>query len=450
MLKKFFDYISPKPTDDSSANVVPSERFGFGNKNISSGSLKVIRELQKEGFQAYLVGGGVRDLCLGRNPKDFDVGTNATPEQVKQVFNRARIIGRRFQIVHVRIGREIIEVTTFRANHQSAGNAGQAKQSENGILLRDNVYGDIESDAERRDFTVNALYYDPSTEHIHDFCKGLDDIESRQLRVIGDPETRYKEDPVRLLRAARFAAKLGFSLEAETEKPIRELSEYLSHIPPARLFEEVLKLFMSGDAQKTLALLRDYNLLAYLFPATAQCMDDGDEKDIALITFATRNTDKRIKQNLRVTPAFIYAAMLWPALKKQSDYYVQEHKLSPQEAMQRASHGVISQQLSFTSIPKRFLIPMREIWELQLRLQKRDGKKAFAIQEHPRFRAAYDFLLLREQSGENLDNLGVWWTKFQDASEAEKQQLVRTTTKNSGRKRRPRRKPSAPAKDANG
>ena len=441
MLKKLFDYLNPKPPDGT-AITVDADEFSFGNQSISRGSLEVIENLQSHGYQAYLVGGSVRDLCLGNQPKDYDVATNATPEEVKSLFRRSRIIGRRFQIVHVRKGREIIEVTTFRANHLSAGSEAEAKQSENGILLRDNVYGTIESDAERRDFTVNALYYDPSNQQIIDFCGGLDDLEQQQLKLIGEPAVRYKEDPVRLLRAIRFAAKLDFDIEAHTEQPISELANYLSHVPPARLFEEVLKLLMSGYALDTFKLLQEYGLLDYLFPGTSEHLSHGNEADLAMILNATANTDKRIKQGLRVTPAFIYAAMLWPPMRAQMEHYRKEQNMSPQEAMNLASQGIVSQQLSFTSIPKRFLIPMREIWSLQLRLAKREGKKAYALLEHPRFRAAYDFLLLREQSGEQMAGLGDWWTKFQDAGEKDRQELIKQASKHRQKRRKPRKNPA--------
>ena len=415
----------------------------FPAHDISRAAIQVTETLQEAGFSAYLVGGCVRDLLLGGHPKDFDVATNATPEQVTKLFRRSRIIGRRFKIVHVRFGREIIEVTTFRGSHEEANKKNEAVQCEKGILLRDNVYGDIESDAKRRDFTVNALYYDPAKEEILDFTNGLKDLEARQLSIIGNPDERYKEDPVRMLRAIRFAVKLGFTLTESSEKPIHQHADYLSHIPAARLFEEVLKLLMSGYATAILHKLKDYKLLAYLLPAADACLDKGSEEGKKLIFSATANTDKRIRKNQRVTPAFLYAAMLWPSLNNEMQYLIKEQKLAPQDALQRASQGLVNQQLTHTAIPKRFLIPMREIWSLQLRLPRRQGRRAYQLMEHPRFRAAYDFALLREESGEQLDGLGSWWTTFQSANEEDRENMVKALGKPRYRRQR-KRKPRSP------
>ncbi|WP_185233111.1 polynucleotide adenylyltransferase PcnB [Teredinibacter franksiae] len=430
------------------AKVISAKNHGIRNSDISNGAIKIISQLHTAGYEAYLVGGGVRDLLLEGKPKDFDIATDATPEQIKTVFRNARIIGRRFRIVHVRFGREVIEVTTFRDSHKEAENNQEAEQSEHGVLLRDNVYGNIRTDAERRDFTINALYYNPENGELLEFSSGLEDLKARTLRIVGDPDKRYKEDPVRLLRAIRFAAKLGFTIEPATESPIKEHADYLSHIPAARLFEEVLKLFMSGSATATLNLLREYHCLQYLFPSTDFCMEKGREQDRNMVSSATTNTDIRIRQNKKVTPAFIYAAFLWPAMRASMRHQMKDQKLSTQEAMQRAAQGVVSQQLSYTAIPKRFLVPMREIWALQLRLPRRQGKRARALMEHPRFRAAYDFLLLREQSGEKVDGLGDWWTRFQQVTEDEQTKMVDELGKPTG-PRRPRRKPKPkPSADA--
>lgn len=431
-LRKFFE-TSPS----HSPQVHRQNSHDISNDDISHNALKVIDKLQQAGYAAYLVGGGVRDLLLGERPKDFDVATDATPEQVSSVFRNGRIIGKRFRIVHVRFGREIIEVTTFRGNHEKASKKNEAVKSEKGILLRDNVYGDIESDAIRRDFTINALYYDPKKSEILDFTGGVKDLESRTLQIIGDPDARYKEDPVRMLRAVRFAAKLGFSIEAATEAPIHEHSEYLSDIPAARLFEEVLKLFMSGYATAVLNKLREFGLLTHLFPGADKYLELGEPFDTNLVMNAATNTDKRIRRGKRVTPAFIYATMLWLPLRHEMKRLIDEQKMSPYDAMQLAAQGIISQQLAVTSIPKRFLIPMREIWTLQLRLDRREGRRAHQMMEHQRFRAAYDFLLLREDSGEQLDGLGLWWTNFQDADDEEKEVLIKSAAPKG--KRKPRR-----------
>ncbi len=446
-IKKLFNKPSNHSPGSTQSLVVPAEEHELPQDLISRNALRVIAKLQSSGFLAYLVGGGIRDLMLDGKPKDFDVATNATPEETKRLFRSSMIIGRRFRIVHVRFGREIIEVTTFRAHHDDAKDSKDAKQSQDGMLLRDNVYGDIQSDAIRRDFTVNALYYDPSKEEILDFTSGLEDIYNRTLRIIGDPEARYREDPVRMLRAIRFSAKLGFKMCPATGKPIPELAHLLSSIPPARLFEEVLKLMLSGSATATLNLLRDNKLFEPLFPGTESCLQAGNDLDLRLVTQAVINTDKRLRQGKRVTPAFIYAAFLWLPLQRAMQALIKKDNLSASDAMQQAAHDVIGQQLAATSIPKRFSIPMREIWSLQLRLPNREGRKAFGHMEHPRFRAAYDFILLREEAGENMDGLGHWWTQFQEVDEEQK---LKMTQEFKGRTKRRRRRPakkSAPSND---
>lgn len=434
-IKKFF-------TSDANQTAIriPASEHGIEKRRVSSGAIKAILALQNAGHEAYLVGGGVRDLLLNGQPKDFDVATNATPEAVQRVFPRARIIGRRFKIVHVRMGRELIEVTTFRGSHQDSNSNKQAVQNDKGLLLRDNVYGDLVSDANRRDFTINALYYDPASEEIIDFTGGMQDLNNQRLRIIGDPDARYKEDPVRMLRALRFKCKLGFELEADTEAPIQQHADYLHDIPPARLFEEVLKLFLSGYASDLLEQLHHYHLLKHLFPSAASTLEQGSEQHQQLIRIAAQNTDKRIAQQKRVTPAFIYAAFLWPALRNECEKLIQNDGISPYEAMQRASQGVIILQQQKTSIPKRFVLPMRDIWSLQSKLEKRDPKRVLQALEHPRFRAAYDFLLLREESGEALEGKGDWWTQFQHA-EQETQQTLIQGLKSTHKKRPKRRKP---------
>lgn len=400
MLKRLFNFISSRQSTAKSTLplVIPRDEHNISRKNISPAAIKIIKQLEDGGYSAYLVGGGVRDLLLGHHPKDFDIATNAKPEDVKRIFRSARIIGRRFQIVHVRIGREIIEVTTFRGHHDIGK---PNSQTDEGMLLRDNVYGTIDTDAVRRDFTVNALYYTLKDFSVHDYCGGLEDIKNRVLRMIGDPTTRYKEDPVRMLRAIRFAAKLGFTIEPNSAKPISELSGLLANVSEARLFEEVLKLFLSGSATATFHLLREYDLLKQLFPGADAAIKAGDTFGATLIEQSMINTDKRIRAEKTVTPAFIYAALLWPALQREQQKLSGE--MPPQAAYLQAAQNVVSQQLIRTSIPKRFLIPMREIWDLQYRLPSRQGLRALRLLDHARFRAAYDFLLMREDSGENLE-----------------------------------------------
>jgi len=423
--------------------VVDAAVHGIDTADISPNAITVMKRLNQAGYAGYLVGGGVRDLLLGGSPKDFDVATDATPEQVKALFRNGRIIGRRFKIVHVRYGREIIEVTTFRGQ---AEDSSQQVASEEGQLLRDNVYGDLQSDALRRDFTANALYYSIADQCIYDFAGGLEDIDARQMRMIGDPATRYKEDPVRLLRAVRFAAKLGFNIEPETAAPIREQAQLLANIPAARLFEEVLKLFLGGCATATLIKLREYQLLEVLFPQTDELLD-ANAQYLRLIEQVMINTDKRIRSGKRITPAFIYAAFLWPPLQQALKQRPVQKGENPQDIFYDTAQGIISRQLHRVMIPKRFTIPMRQIWDLQSRLGERGGKKAYRTLQHPKFRAAYDFLLLREEAGEELNGLGNWWTGFQQASETEQEAMIAQLKGTEKPKRRRRRKKASDQPD---
>ncbi|MFE8071364.1 polynucleotide adenylyltransferase PcnB [Marinobacteraceae bacterium S3BR75-40.1] len=418
--------------------VVPRDQHTISRKDISESAKKVLYRLNKAGFEAYLVGGGVRDLLLDGHPKDFDIATNATPEEVHDLFRNSRLIGRRFRIVHVVFGREIIEVTTFRGGPSKEDeDSAHRKQNEHGLLLRDNIYGSQEEDALRRDFTVNALYYCIKDFTVHDFAGGLEDLKARQLRLIGDPETRYREDPVRMLRAVRFAVKLGFEIEPKTAEPIKRLAGLLDHIPPARLFEEVLKLFTAGHAEQTYQLLREYGLFDALFPETAECLAQGHSDKV--ITAALANTDRRIGEGKPVTPYFLYAALLWPALNRAWQQEMDNGEPSYQ-ALHQAAGDVMGRQTQATSLPKRFAVPMREIWELQVRLPKRRGKAAESLLRHPRFRAAYDFLLVREWAGEDTGGLGEWWTQFQNADEDERRSMVNALGGPGGKKRRRRRR----------
>jgi poly(A) polymerase len=449
MIRRLLNIFRNNPTKGGT-RIIPRDKHNISRKLISRSALKVMKRLEEANHEAYLVGGGVRDLLLGGRPKDFDVATSATPEQVKHLFRGARIIGRRFRIVHVRFGREIIEVTTFRGQHDDSSNRKHAARSEQGMLLRDNVYGDVRSDALRRDFTVNALYYTASDFSVHDYTHGMEDIVHRKVRMIGEPKARYQEDPVRMLRAVRFAAKLDFDIEPATAKPIRPMAELLRNIPAARLFDETLKLFMAGYAARTLELLHEYSLLQHLIPAAAATLDnDEDNIDKQLIIQAMHNTDHRIHSNKRVTPAFIFAALLWPAMNREQAR-LQAKGEHPVKAHQNAAQNVISAQLSHTAIPKRFLQTTREIWDLQGRLPRRQGKKAERLFEHPRFRAAYDFVLLREQAGENLGGLGDWWTRYQEVSFEEREAMVNKLQEPRGKKpRRRRRKPASAKANAN-
>ncbi len=390
--------------------------------------------LKDANYEGYLVGGCVRDLLLGFCPKDFDVATNATPEQVKALFRNSRIIGRRFQIVHVRFGREIIEVTTFRGPHD--GNAQHV--SDEGMLLRDNVYGTLEQDAWRRDFTVNALYYTVKDFSIVDYTHGMDDLQSKTIRMIGDPEVRFKEDPVRMLRAIRFAAKLNFKIQHDDEvsikKALDENIHLLEAVSSARLFDEVLKLFMSGYAEAVYALLIKENIYQRLIPFE-QTVDSSFY--IEFVKQGLVNTDIRIQQEKPVTPAFLFAVLLWPAVEMLTKQ-LQSQELPLNQAINIAGQEVIEKVNVRITIPKRFRYMMRDIWALQLRLPNRVGRRAYKLLEQKKFRAGYDFLLLRSQvsqvtvnetdinysSAIELAELAGWWTQFQNELEAGKKSML--------------------------
>lgn len=398
---------------------MPEAPIDLSPDYINVNALKVVNRLTSSGYQAYLVGGCVRDLLLGNHPKDFDVATNAHPDEVHELFRNSRLIGRRFKIVHVRFGREIIEVATFRAPHSEQ----QTEQnfSDEGMILSDNIYGTFSEDSARRDFTVNALYYDPENDTIHDEVKGVEDLGKRQIRLIGDPDSRYREDPVRMLRAVRFKAKLNFEIEPATAEPLRRLGLLLRDIPPARLFEEVLKLFMTGHGERSFAVLREYDLFGWLFPDTNRLLETAQGAE--LIRLALASTDRRIALDMPVTPAFIFAALLWQPYLEQRQRREQAGESAYVAGFEGANEAV-TRQLSVTSIPKRFSGPMRDIWSLQYRLPTRSGKKPETLLLHKRFRAAYDFLLLREESGESLGGLGEWWTRFQETAEDQRGEML--------------------------
>lgn len=406
------------------ARIVTRSEHSLSREHIDDNALKVLYRLHKAGFHACLVGGAVRDLLLAKTPKDFDVATNATPEQVKDLFRNCRLIGRRFRLAHVHFGRQIIEVATYRANHD---NTQSGSVDESGRIVRDNVYGGINDDVWRRDFTANALYYDIANFSIIDFVGGLEDVRQRQLKMIGDAQVRYREDPVRMLRAIRFAAKLDFSIEEKSRTPIYELGSLLQDIPPARLYEEALKLFHCGHALKSFEALNEYNLLHYLFPAAAQAIKH-DPQHLRLLQLAMKNTDDRIRNNMRVTPAFLFAALLWAPVAKRAEE-ISEKGMPYSVAIQKAATAVMSQQVKSISIPRRFTSTMRDIWGLQTRFHYRKGRRAQAVLEHPKFRAAYDFLCLRAQSGEAVADESEWWTQFQQQSSGGQKKEVGSSAK---------------------
>ncbi len=418
--------------------IIPRSEHIISRSNISENAVKVLYRLKQAGYQAHLVGGGVRDLLLGREPKDFDVATDARPEDVRSIFRNCRLIGRRFRLAHVHFGREIIEVATFRGA-DSDGAEGKRK-IENGMILRDNLYGSIEEDAKRRDFTVNALYYNIANFSVVDYARGMQDLKAGTLRLLGDPEERYREDPVRMLRAVRFAAKLGFSIDPACETPFSTLGQLLADVPTARLFEEVLKLFLGGSALQTFEKLRHYGLFGRLFPATEASLT-REERDFPII-FVSRgmeNTDTRVREEKSVTPAFLFSVLLWEPVR-QLAAELQEDGTSPLQALQLAGDRVLSQQLEVVAIPRRFSTPMREIWNLQHRFEYRVGNRPHRLLAHPRFRAAYDFMLLRSESGESDPQLVAWWTRFQAVDSEERHRLTKPPKgRGRGRRRKPKR-----------
>ncbi|MCB2261915.1 MAG: polynucleotide adenylyltransferase PcnB [Candidatus Thiosymbion ectosymbiont of Robbea hypermnestra] len=414
--------------------IVPRSEHRLSRADISENALKVLYRLREGGYEAYLVGGGVRDLLLGREPKDFDVATDATPEQVRRVFRNCRLIGRRFRLAHVYFGREIVEVATFRGSgHEQV--AGE-RRVQNGLIVRDNLYGTREEDALRRDFSVNGLYYNIADFSVIDYAGGLEDLRAGRLRLIGeDPEQRYREDPVRMLRAVRFACKLGFDIDPACERPLFELGHLLGDVPPARLFEEVLKLLQTGLGLCAFEKLRHYRLFARLFPATDESFDREDGG--VSITFVSRgleNTDQRIREDKPVAPAFLFAALLWAPVRRRFARLLARGMVA-NEAMLHAAADALVRQRPLVAIPKRLTLPMREIWSLQPRLERREGKRPLRLLAHPRFRAAYDFLLLRAEAGEADAELADWWTRFQAANGGVP--AGTTGAKTRGRRRRP-------------
>ena len=426
------------PRAPAQASLLPAVRrlsrdqHAISRKDISPNALKVLYRLKDAGFDAYLVGGCIRDLLLGLKPKDFDVVTNAHPEQVKQVFRNCRLIGRRFRLAHVVFGREIIEVATFRGHHSGADDEEStapklktASLSDHGQILRDNVYGTIEEDAERRDFTINALYYSVNDFAVYDFANGIDAIAQRKIELIGDPQTRYREDPVRILRAIRFATKLNMQIAPDTAAPISQLAVMLKNIPPARLFDELVKLLLAGKAFDNFMLMRDTKVLRQLLPQLDKLLKQEPEgKAFQLATRALQDTDARVDADKPVTPAFIFAALLWYPVELRSQTLVIDG-LSELDAMNIAMTEVLDDVQRTIAIPKRFSLTMRDIWALQSRLTKRAGRRAFKLLEQPKFRGAFDFLQLRAKAeGGSLQELALWWERFQQVEDHERVQLI--------------------------
>lgn len=420
-----------KPIDAS--YIIPRSQHNVSKTNININALKVLNRLNSSGYQAYLVGGSVRDLLLGKHPKDFDVATNATPNQIKKLFRNARIIGRRFKLAHILYGREVIEVATFRSNDEIESD--NQITNESGMLVRDNVYGTLEDDVWRRDFTINSLYYNLENSSIIDFTGGVKDVRQGVVRLLGDAVTRYQEDPVRMLRAVRFGAKLHFTLAPETAAPIKSLSRLLENISSSRLFDEITKLTQCGEVERAFHLMVEHGLFACLFKQTNQLFQSNYPVK-ALLGLALESTDTRILNNKPITPAFFFAVLLWFPLKERSIELQNAESLPPLAALERAMTDVIVEQNRIVAVPKRFTQMMREIWLLQFRFQKRTGNRAYNLLAHPRFRAAYDFLSLRSLVGDETTNLVQWWTIFQDAQEDKQKNMIDklSNTKNNAQK----------------
>ena len=442
MIRKFISRVfgHKVPASSGEANVIGVNKHGIRRDALSSGSLRTVEALQQQGFKAYVVGGAVRDLLAGLKPKDFDVATNATPEQVRNCFRRSRIIGRRFQIVHVLMGAETIEVTTFRGHHdQHSGSRAQTDGQ--GRVLRDNVFGSEKDDAARRDFTVNALYYDPTSETIVDYHHGLADLKQKTLRMIGDPPTRYREDPVRMLRAVRLASKLDLSIEPATRESISELAGLLENVPPSRLFDEMLKLLTSGDAVKCLKRLRAEGLHHGVLPLLDVILDQPLGERFVML--ALENTDRRVREGKPISPGFLFATLLWhevlakwEALKAGGE--------RPIPALFAAMDDVLDAQSEKLAITRRVAGDIKDIWLLQPRFEQRSGKRPYALIEQARFRAGYDFLLLRAESGEIPAELGKWWTDFLNADGDTRAAMLLPQKPDEAKKRRRRkRKPAA-------
>jgi poly(A) polymerase len=440
MIKKFIRRVLGLPSEN--VQRLPRQRHGLAREALSPSASKVCAALREAGFSAYVVGGAVRDLLLGITPKDFDVATDARPEQIRPLFRRALIIGRRFRLVHVMLGGDTVEVSTFRG-----ADTGTSEKDEHGRVLRDNVFGTQEEDARRRDFTVNALYYDPASEEIVDFHGGMDDLKKRMLRVIGDPETRYREDPVRMLRGVRLAAKLGLTLEAQTREPIRSLAPLMERVPPARLFDEMLKLLLSGHASACLMQLRDVGLHQGLLPLLDVILEQplGER----FVTLALAQTDERVLAERPVSPAFLFAALLWhEVLAAWKARQARGERALP--ALESAMDEVLDTQCAKLAITRKLTATMREVWAMQPRFEQRSGSRAFRLLEASRFRMAYDFLALRAASGEVPADLEEWWRAFQSADAESRKAMLLPESGDRKRRRRRRKKPppAAPTSEA--
>lgn len=429
------------------SHILKASDYGIYPHLISRQALQVVETLQNNGFEAYVVGGCLRDILLEKAPKDFDIATNARPEQIQKIFQRqCRLVGRRFRLAHILFGKEIIEVATFRAAHDTVNNDQFAKQSAEGMLLRDNVYGNLEDDAARRDFTVNAFYYNPNKDQLYDFFNGIKDLRASRLVLISDPVQRYQEDPVRMLRAIRFMAKLEMFLDKRCEQPIYELAPLLQNIPAARLFDESLKLLQTGQGEKTYHLLYKYQLFQQLFPVlTPFFTENGDSFTEKMLIKALRSTDERIADHLRINPAFLFAAFFWYPLRERIEILKNEGGLNNFDAYSLASNDLLHLVCQRVAILRRHTATIRDIWSLQLLFTKRTGKRPQLTLEHQKFRAAYDLLALRAEieHGETIE-LATWWYEYQQSNTSQRNELIQIQQKRQAEhgvpnKRKPRR-----------
>ncbi|MGI9047673.1 MAG: polynucleotide adenylyltransferase PcnB [Burkholderiales bacterium] len=441
MIRKFLQRVfakTPAQKPLGAPAILKRAEHGVGRERISACAVKITSGLQAQGHSAFVVGGAVRDLLLGRDPKDFDVATSANPEQVRAVFRRSRIIGRRFRLVHVMCGADTVEVATFRgAAEVAAGSALNA--DEHGRILRDNVFGSQQEDAARRDFTINAMFYNPATEEILDYHDGYADLQAMTLRVIGEPSQRYREDPVRMLRAVRLSAKLGMTIADATRSPIAELAPLLRHVPTARVFDEMLKLLLSGHAAECITRLRDEGLHHGLLPMLDVILEQPMGERFVMA--ALKATDARVLAEAPVSPGFLFAALLWHEVLAAWNA-AQQAGTKSAPALFVAMDQVIDSQAEKLAIPRRFGVTMKELWTLQARLLNRSGRRPYRMIEHPRFRAALDFLVLRCASGEVEPELGEWWQRFAEANEGERASMLLSDTEPKRRRRRRSKKPA--------
>ncbi len=423
--------------------IIPRANHNISRQEVSNSALKVLYRLHKAGFQAFLVGGCVRDVLVGLHPKDFDVATDATPDEVRALFGNCRLIGRRFRLAHVRFGREIIEVATFRAAAEHRDD--DVEHDKEGRLIRDNVYGSIDEDVWRRDFTCNALYYNIADFSIWDYVGGVEDVRNNRLVLIGDPEVRLREDPVRMLRAVRFAGKLDFDIDQRVVDAMHHHAPLLANVPPARLFDEFLKLFQSGHAETTYELLRVHGLFRELFPATAQSLE-GDDEFGAFVGAALKNTDRRVAEGKSVTPMFLLGVFFWKPVVELAQQRRSEEKMTEPQSLSLASYDIVAEQQRRLSIPRRFTVPMREMLALQPRFRSMRGKRAMKLLNHRRFRAAYDFMLLLSEVGQFDPRAAKFWTDVQTQSEEQRVASFEAHPRAARQRgRRRRRRPRKPA-----